>query len=106
MKVFLDTNVILEYFTVREEYVTVQRLFERLHRDGDDLYNAVYGHLLRTLLLLVMMTGGVARMWGKDNIKPADSKASGCSETWLRVKTEALPSITGAKVDILFETTK
>ena len=41
MKVFLDTNVILEYFTVREEYVTVQRLFERLHRDGDDLYMSV-----------------------------------------------------------------
>ena len=69
-------------------------------------HHAGYGYLLRTLLLLVMMTGGVARMWGKDNIKPADSNASGCSETWLRVKTEALPSITGAKVDILFETTK
>ena len=41
MKVFLDTNVILEYFTVREEYVTAQRLFERLHRDGDDLYMSV-----------------------------------------------------------------
>ncbi len=65
------------------------------------------GRVLRTLLLLVViMTGGATGAWGKDNIKPADSKASGCSETWLRVKTEALPSITGAKVDILFETTK
>lgn len=26
MKVFLDTNVILEYFTVREEYVVVTPL--------------------------------------------------------------------------------
>ena len=69
-------------------------------------HHAVYGHLLRTLLLPVMMTVGATGAWGKDNIKPADSKASGCSETWLRVKTEALPSITGAKVDILFETTK
>lgn len=41
MKVFLDTNVILEYFTVREEFVTVQRLFERFHRDGDDLFMSV-----------------------------------------------------------------
>ena len=69
-------------------------------------HHAGYGHLLRTLLLPVMMTVGATGAWGKDNIKPADSKASGCSETWLRVKTEALPSITGAKVGILFETTK
>ena len=34
MRVFLDTNVILEYFTVREEYVTVQRLFDRFREES------------------------------------------------------------------------
>ena len=37
MKIFLDTNVILEYFTIREEYETVQQLFERLHSRQDKL---------------------------------------------------------------------
>ena len=41
MRVFLDTNVILEYFTVREEYVTAQRLFDRFHQEGDVLYMSV-----------------------------------------------------------------
>ena len=41
MKVFLDTNVILEYFTVREDYLITQRLFERFHRNGDDLFMSV-----------------------------------------------------------------
>ena len=41
MKIFLDTNVILEYFTIREEYETVQQLFERLHSRQDKLYMSV-----------------------------------------------------------------
>ena len=41
MRVFLDTNVILEYFTVREDYLITQRLFERFHRNGDDLFMSV-----------------------------------------------------------------
>ena len=31
MKVFLDTNVILEYFTIREEYEVVKTLLEALN---------------------------------------------------------------------------
>ena len=41
MKVFLDTNVILEYFTLREEFMTTQRMFERFHRGGDELFMSV-----------------------------------------------------------------
>lgn len=41
MKIFLDTNVILEYFTVREDYLITQRLFERFHRNEDDLFMSV-----------------------------------------------------------------
>jgi len=64
-------------------------------------------HLRSLLLLFLMMTVGVMGVWGQDDEKPADLKVGGCSETWLRViETEALPSITGAKVDILFETAK
>lgn len=58
------------------------------------------------LLLAVMMVGGAVGAWGQKE-EPANSKADGYSETWLRVlMTEALPSITGAKVIVLFETAK
>ena len=63
--------------------------------------------LLSLSLLLLMLCLGVSEAWGQSEEKPADLKAGGCSETWLRVmETEALPSITSAKLEIYFETTK
>ena len=63
--------------------------------------------LLSLSFLLLMLCLGVTEAWGQFKEKPADLKAGGYSETWLRVmKTEALPSITTAKIYILFETTK
>ena len=37
MKIFLDTNVILEYFTVREDYLITQRLFELAQKAGCEI---------------------------------------------------------------------
>ena len=72
------------------------------------------------LSLLLLMCLGVGQAWGQNaswivafgNVvcgqeKPVNSKIGGYSGTWLRViKTEALPSITGTKVNNLSETTK
>lgn len=41
MKVFLDTNVIFEYFTIREEYEVVKALFQLLHKMDMALYMSV-----------------------------------------------------------------
>ncbi len=43
MKIFLDTNVILEYFSMREEYEITQRLFNLLHKRHDELLMSVGG---------------------------------------------------------------
>ena len=73
-----------------------------------------------TLSLLLLMFVGVCQVWGQigswivafGNVvwgqeKPVNSKIDGYSGTWLRViKTEALPSITGAKLNNLVETAK
>lgn len=41
MNVFLDTNVILEYFAAREKYAVARRLFNHLHSNGDCLFMSV-----------------------------------------------------------------
>lgn len=41
MKVFVDTNVILEYFMHREEYVTAEALFKISHRDDIQMFLSV-----------------------------------------------------------------
>ena len=41
MNILLDTNVILEYFAVRERYVIAKRLFDRLREEGDSLFMSV-----------------------------------------------------------------
>ena len=65
------------------------------------------GDAIRCVILLLLMVVGVNTAWGQTEEKPADLKAGGYSGTWLRVmETEALPSITSAKIDILFENTK
>ena len=75
-------------------------------------------YILSLLLLLLLV--GVEEAWGQPgrrivglgNVvcgqeKPANLTIDGYSGTWLRaIKTEALPSITGAKLNNLFETTK
>ena len=35
MNILLDTNVILEYFAVRERYAIAKQLFEHLRGEGD-----------------------------------------------------------------------
>ena len=41
MNILLDTNVILEYFAVRERYDIAKRLFDRLRGEGDALFMSV-----------------------------------------------------------------
>ena len=41
MKVFLDTNVILEFFIEREDVRTAAQLFKRLMDDKAELYMSV-----------------------------------------------------------------
>jgi len=95
-----DLSVIAKFATTASDGKTYQDL-----RGGNSILSS--RHLRSLLLLFLMMTVGVMGVWGQDDEKPADLKVGGCSETWLRViETEALPSITGAKVDILFETAK
>jgi len=43
MRIFLDTNVILEYFTIRERFETVKKLFDCLHKRHDTLFMSVGG---------------------------------------------------------------
>lgn len=41
MNILLDTNVILEYFAVRERYAITKRLFDHLRGEGDALFMSV-----------------------------------------------------------------
>lgn len=41
MKIFLDTNVILENFLLREEFTTAHRLFEKLHKGNNVIIMSV-----------------------------------------------------------------
>lgn len=41
MNILLDTNVILEYFAVREKYAIAKQLFEHLRSEGDALFMSV-----------------------------------------------------------------
>ncbi len=51
MKVFLDTNVILEFFIEREDVRTAAQLFDRLKDEKADLYMSVGGFY--TMLFLI-----------------------------------------------------
>ena len=54
-----------------------------------------------------MAQAHISEAWGQSNKEPVNSGIDGYSRTWLRVlMTEALPSITSAKVTILIETAK
>ena len=41
MKVFIDTNIILEYFMHREEYATSERLLMELRQNGIQMFMSV-----------------------------------------------------------------
>ena len=83
--------------------LVINEITARASRD----YGSSSTRLRLIIMMLLLMVVGVNTAWGQTEEKPADLKAGGCSETWLRImETEALPSITSAKVNILFETAK
>jgi len=61
MKVFLDTNVILEFFIEREDVRTAAQLFSRLKEEKTEMYMSVGSFY--TMLFLISFT--LARLISK-----------------------------------------
>ena len=68
MKVFLDTNVILEYFAIREEYETVQSLYQHFYNRHDTLYMSV-GSFYTIVFLIERVLKKEAGLKGETRIK-------------------------------------
>ena len=58
MNILLDTNVILEYFAVRERYAIAKQLFEHLRGEGDAFY------LKATKSNFLMIAQNPSTCWG------------------------------------------
>lgn len=74
MRVFLDTNVILEYFIEREDVQTVSQLFNRLQEEKDEMYMSV-GCFYTMLFLMDKYLKKVCGMQGELRIMTLRSLA-------------------------------
>lgn len=68
MNILLDTNVILEYFAVRERYVIAKRLFDRLREEGDSLFMSV-GSFYTMIFLVDKMLRKQLGLQGESRVK-------------------------------------
>ena len=64
MKIFLDTNVILEYFTVREEQRN-KRIIRNMTQDTKKTMKMKRNILRHLLMMAVMMVVGAVGAWGQ-----------------------------------------
>jgi predicted nucleic acid-binding protein len=68
MNILLDTNVILEYFAVRERYAITKRLFDHLRGEGDALFMSV-GSFYTMIFLVDKMLRKQMGLQGETRVK-------------------------------------
>lgn len=74
MRIFLDTNVILEYFIEREDVQTAAHLFNRLQEENDEMYISA-GSFYTMLFLMDKYLKKVLGMKGELRIEALRSLA-------------------------------
>ena len=68
MNILLDTNVILEYFAVRERYAITKRLFDHLRDEGNTLLMSV-GRFYTMIFLVDKMLRKQMGLQGETRVK-------------------------------------
>jgi predicted nucleic acid-binding protein len=68
MNILLDTNVILEYFAVREKYAIAKQLFEHLRGEGDVLFMSA-GSFYTMVFLVDKMLRKQMGLQGESRVK-------------------------------------
>ena len=67
MNIFLDTNVILENFIIREDYATAHQVFERLQKEKHSLFMSVGSFYTMVFLIDKYLRNGLGLL-GEERI--------------------------------------
>ncbi len=67
MNIFIDTNVVLENFIIREDFNTAHQLFQRLQQEKHPLYMSV-GSFYTMVFLIDKYLRKELELWGEERI--------------------------------------